>query len=142
MRVFWWQLSWDILPTESNLERHYIPIDPMCWLCGFARASSFHTIFDCPFIKQVWKELDIMRPSVTDVEPWMMDYLPQLSHINPQVPIELIAATTWGIWKVRCELKHKEMGSKEVLKPLNRFHINWVLAMVDEYKRVRERERE
>lgn len=45
VRMFWWQLAWDILPVERNLASRHVPIQPCCTLCGYAEANTIHAIF-------------------------------------------------------------------------------------------------
>lgn len=45
LRVFWWQISWDILSTEANLADHHVPITSSCKLCG---TEQYHILFSTP----------------------------------------------------------------------------------------------
>lgn len=71
LKIFGWQIAWDILPIEGNLVLHHVPMSPSCRLCGFFKASTIHVIFLCTMIRKIWKEADVQMPSglVSDKNP-------------------------------------------------------------------------
>lgn len=75
VKIFWWQVSLDIIPTEANLARQHIPILHACRLCGYSEASSTHAIFSCPWVKQVWRDAKIIIPKEMVYKGVTIDFL-------------------------------------------------------------------
>nr|POE91993.1 hypothetical protein CFP56_32633 [Quercus suber] len=50
-----WRAGSDSLPSKSNLKKRKIPIDATCSSCGLEPETSFHAIWSCPSLVQVWK---------------------------------------------------------------------------------------
>lgn len=135
VKVFWWQLSLDILPSGKNLVHHHVSISPSCKLCGYATESSLHAIFECPFTRKAWSGFDLIIPATAFKEVNVIEFLSQLCSINYKQPLELIAAVAWAIWKKRCEIVHQDPGSKLKAKPLTSKSFSWVQSMIEEYKK-------
>lgn len=106
LKIFWWQVYWNILPIEGNLVRHHVSIHPSCGLCGYSKASTIHAIFLCSNIKEVWKEMAIVLPEGPELEQDPLEFLDCLLYYNQGLSKELIVTTAWGIWKRRCDNLH------------------------------------
>lgn len=106
MKIFLWELSWDIILTEGNFARQHVPTSPSCTLYGFAHASAFHTFFDCPFTRRVWRDFGIEMPNGFGRQKEPMDFLSDLFARNAATLKELIVVIAWGLWKKRCERTH------------------------------------
>lgn len=140
VRIFWWQVSWDIIPSEQNLMIHHIPTPQACRLCGFVEASTTHALFRCPFVKKVWSYYKISIPGNVRCRVNTIDFLQDLFHINPAWSREYIVAVAWAVWKKRCELLHKDNPQASLMKPLSHFAVEWALKMIDEYQQACVRE--
>jgi hypothetical protein len=51
---FMWRACHDLLPTRDNLVRKKIAIDPMCPICGLKAETTFHILWACPSLMDVW----------------------------------------------------------------------------------------
>ncbi|XP_059453388.1 uncharacterized protein LOC132183934 [Corylus avellana] len=51
---FMWRACHDLLPTRNNLVRKKITIDPMCLICGREVETTFHIIWACSSLMDVW----------------------------------------------------------------------------------------
>lgn len=134
MKIFWWQLSWDIIPTEANHEKHHVPILPSCKFCGFSKATSIHSIFECMFVRKIWRELAIVLPKGHSKEISVIDFLSMLFKMNPTMQKEPVLATAWGIWRKRCDFSYTNEDSLTSLKPLTLQSVRWAIILADEYK--------
>lgn len=54
VRLFWWSVSQDTIPSNLNLVRHHVPVMVSCSLCGYASDSTCHALFFCTSIKHLW----------------------------------------------------------------------------------------
>lgn len=136
VKVFWWSLSWDILPTELNLSRMHVPITSACSLCGFGEASSIHAIFLCPVVYKVWKEEGFVIPKRRNVGKETIEFLELCFLLNDHRPREEVAGMAWAIWKRRCEITHIEDSIKKGPYEISGKQVRWVFHMLGEYKRV------
>ena len=53
VRNFVWWASSNILPTQANLARRRVPIDPKCVVCGSSDETVFHILWQCPLAQNV-----------------------------------------------------------------------------------------
>lgn len=134
IKMFWWQLSWDIVPTDKNLVRRHVPIDQSCKLCGFGEDSSFHALFDCHFVKKVWSEgrIKLLRSGQDGM--LNIDFVEQLFHLNPSWLAEQLMTVIWATWKKRCEALHRDEDSTKMSGQTSFKSVEWALHMVEEYK--------
>ncbi|KAK7260532.1 hypothetical protein RIF29_26655 [Crotalaria pallida] len=56
VKIFWWRVLHNILPTKDNLLRKKLDIQPGCSRCEEGIETSFHCFWDCCFAKKGrWK---------------------------------------------------------------------------------------
>lgn len=134
LKIFWWQLYWNILPTEGNLSRRQVPISPSCGLCGYSRASTLHAMFLCANVREVWREMAISLPKGADTESDPIDFLQCLIFHNNGVIMDLIVALAWGIWKIRCDILHCPGALKGSRRKIVASDVKWAVAMIEEFK--------
>lgn len=78
VRIFWWRVLHNIIPTEANLKSHHVPIQESCKLCHFHADTTCHVLFWCDESKKRWKGT-IFKPilkqdrnmDIMDVFNWM-----------------------------------------------------------------------
>lgn len=101
IRIFWWRLSNDIIPTSANLRMHHIHCLSSCSLCGYYRDSSIHALFLCPAVKHIWKETELwpIISGIRDLET--LDCCLWLKMQMSITEFERLATVTWGLWKNR-----------------------------------------
>lgn len=134
IKMFWWQLLWDCIPTEASLAKHHVLRSLFCSICGYSNATTIHVIFQCPYSKDVWRQFNILQPRGRPVEILTVDFIGHVIHLNRECPQETIAAIAWGIWKKRCELLHMDENRVRKTRPLNSQQISWAVTMAEEYK--------
>lgn len=54
VKTFLWRALHGIIPTEANLYRHHVPVNPRCTLCGYYWANTSYALFFCEVIKKLW----------------------------------------------------------------------------------------
>lgn len=135
INMFWWQLAWNILPVEKNLASHHVPVQPFCMLSGYAEANTLHAIFECPFVKRAWSDMNICLPKIVDKGVNMLDLLSAIWILNQSFRREVITVLAWAIWKKRCHLVHLLPDERVKILPLRSKDVDWVIGMIDEYRR-------
>lgn len=136
VKIFWWSLSWDILPAEMNLARLHIPTPSTCCMCGFAEASSIHAIFLYPLVSKFWKEEGFSIPRGHPGMMGTLEFLDLCLHLNSHRQKEDLVGIAWAIWKKRCELIHMDCSVQSSPKEISCKHVVWAINMIDEYRRV------
>lgn len=135
IKLFWWQLSWDILATESNLQKRHILPSAKCRLCEAQGADAIHAIFLCPFVRKIWSASGLLIPSNAVRDARTIDFLGNIINANEGIEMEKIISWVWATWKKRCELVHSNQNSTKRKNPLSWNKIEWAAGMIEEYKR-------
>ncbi|KAL5563658.1 hypothetical protein UlMin_033405 [Ulmus minor] len=55
IKIFWWRIIHNIIPTSWNLRNNHIPAFLECKLCDFGYETTSHALFWCPLVKHMWK---------------------------------------------------------------------------------------
>jgi hypothetical protein len=61
VRVFWWRVMHDFMPSRASLYRQYIDPIANCESCGTPRETTFHTPVECPAAKEIWRRLKRLK---------------------------------------------------------------------------------
>ncbi|KAI5322264.1 hypothetical protein L3X38_031336 [Prunus dulcis] len=51
VKVFWWRVCLNILPTHDNLAQKKVPINGGCVHYGLMLETTLHVLRDCPFAR-------------------------------------------------------------------------------------------
>ncbi|XP_073311023.1 uncharacterized protein [Primulina huaijiensis] len=97
VRIFWWRVMHNIIPTEQNLRAHHVPVLGECPLCRQPCDSTVHALFICPVIWPILKlscHLDVI-----DISLWMKEKL----SIHE---FEAFVMRAWAIWSERLRINH------------------------------------
>ena len=54
IRIFFWKVFANALPTLLNLRKRRVNIDGMCLVCGLEVESIYHALFKCVGVKNIW----------------------------------------------------------------------------------------
>ena len=54
MKVLLWRAGLDALPSRTNLVKRRVSCDPICPSCGQEEESTFHALWSCPALVEVW----------------------------------------------------------------------------------------
>jgi hypothetical protein len=56
VKTFQWQACNDILPTNEQLFKQHVTLDPLCPICGLESETLRHALWSCPSAKDMWLE--------------------------------------------------------------------------------------
>ena len=54
VKVLLWRAGLDALPSRTNLVKRRVSCDPICPSCGQEEESTFHALWSCPALVEVW----------------------------------------------------------------------------------------
>ncbi|WZZ14205.1 hypothetical protein YC2023_107294 [Brassica napus] len=106
LRHFLWKAMAEALAVKQQLRSRGIHIDPMCSVCGLARESICHMLFQCPRASEVWKlsKLPLPPAGFSNNSVFLnMHYLISCSHkrgLDPKLQLAF-PWILWHIWKAR-----------------------------------------
>ncbi|KAL5546402.1 hypothetical protein UlMin_006089 [Ulmus minor] len=106
IKIFWWRIVHNIIPTSWNLRNNHIPASLECKLCGFGYETTSHALFWCPLVKRLWKSsvfgecLQMLRSaSIVDLLTWAR-------HRWNKEQIEVFMVQVWEMWNLRNDIIH------------------------------------
>jgi hypothetical protein len=83
VRVFWWRVLHNALPSKAELKRRHVEKESFCDLCGDPEESVYHVCLHCPAAKRFWAEVKKLTGiTVPALHPssWAMDvFRPEVS---------------------------------------------------------------
>ncbi|XP_073120144.1 uncharacterized protein [Henckelia pumila] len=128
VRIFWWRVLHDIIPTSKNLLSHHVPVAGTCPLCCSSCDSTTHALFFCVVVKSCWKDtrfwviLKQMRHlEIFDIFLWMKDTLSRLD-------FEVFVMRSWATWCERLCVVHKSKGFSAVL------NVDWSESLLGDFR--------
>jgi hypothetical protein len=81
VRVFWWRVLHEFLPTKQILFRRHIEPMAFCEVCGEPEESIRHVLLDCTVARQFWAytrwATGVKVPSL-NAETWAADLMSEL----------------------------------------------------------------
>lgn len=54
VKVFFWQVCSECIPTKDLLVKRKVRCDNLCDLCNEEQESIWHLFVDCSYVKQIW----------------------------------------------------------------------------------------
>jgi hypothetical protein len=57
LRVFWWRVMHEFMPSRANLNRQHIDPIANCESCGTPKETTFHALVECPAAREFWRRL-------------------------------------------------------------------------------------
>lgn len=60
VRVFWWRVIHNYIPSRANLHHRHIEKLSYCEVCGAQAETTFHTSIECTYAEQFWCEVKDM----------------------------------------------------------------------------------
>lgn len=107
VRVFWWRVLHNALPSKSELKRRHVSPESFCEVCGNEDESLHHLFFICPIARRLWLEIKKLSGVVVPcLHPasWTTDA------INTEVCAPKVAAVlvcgAWALWTGRNARRH------------------------------------
>ena len=107
VRVFWWRIMHDYIPSRANLHRRHIDPLSICDTCGAHEETTFHALTECTYARQFWFRLreltGVKLPNLTP-DSWTMELLED--RICGEKNRALILCGMWSIWRSRNDRRH------------------------------------
>lgn len=107
IKVFWWKLFHNIIPTGSNLQKHHVSVSSWCSFCFTSEDSTCHALFFCSAVKHIWKDNFIWKKikhqrncSAIDLCFWLLKH-------TSRIELAEFFYHAWLVWKERCWALHK-----------------------------------
>ncbi|KAK6132895.1 hypothetical protein DH2020_033375 [Rehmannia glutinosa] len=114
IRLFWWRISHDFIPTEINLAAHHVPVVGACKMCQYGKDTTTHSMFFCPTMKSYWKSSPFGQTlkkarfgSSLELCMWMHNNLTKSE-------FEKFAIATWLGWKERQKIIHGSVKVSDI----------------------------
>jgi hypothetical protein len=108
VRVFWWRVMHDFMPSQASLNRQYIDPIANCESCGTPRETTFHTPVECPAAKEIWRRLKKIEGNKLPrlcPRSWATDLLDD-SFCEEQERAVIIMCAMWSLWNARNDRNH------------------------------------
>ena len=96
IKIFLWRATRNALPTNVNLVRRCVMVDPTCCACQNNEEDVLHSLWSCPSLSQVWNE----DPRWNSLQSTRHSDFAQLLAVvfASDCSLELFAFITWTIW--------------------------------------------
>ena len=101
VRNFVWWASSNILPTQANLARRRVPIDPKCVVCGSSDETVLHILWQCPLARNVWALVKGKLQKSDSSARAFFNLAQTLKERLSRKEFELWAMVEWSIWNAR-----------------------------------------
>ena len=123
----WWASS-DILPTQANLARQRVPIDPKCVVCGSSDETVLLILWQCPLARNVWALVKGKLQKCDSSARKFFNLAQTLKERLSRKEFELWAMAAWSIWaRNRFYFEASQTPPHAILKSVEMF--------LDEYQR-------
>ena len=107
VRVFWWRIIHDYLPSKANLHRRHIDPLSICDTCGARDETTFHALVECTYARLFWVklyELTGIKLPVLTPDSWASALLDD--NICGETDQSIILCGMWSIWRSRNDRQH------------------------------------
>lgn len=105
LRMFLWRACRNILPTQVELFRRRISVNPMCPECQLEPETTAHTLMECRGLKEIWSGAPFFLPRVDrNATMWTI-----FAHLKDCLPRELFLlglVLCWKVWAIRNDQLH------------------------------------
>jgi hypothetical protein len=122
VRVFWWRILNEYIPSRSNLHRQHIDPLSICDTCGAYDETTFHALLEGTYARQFWsrlRELTGVKLPVLTPESWSSALLEDRTFGEQDRMI--ILCGMWSVWRARNNRQYNKA-------PIDmRAAINWAL---------------
>jgi hypothetical protein len=102
LRVFWWRVCNEFIPSRANLHRRHIEPLSTCSFCGVEPETTFHALTRCTYARQFWQTLleltDIKLPVLYPIT-WVVDLLDD--KVCAGRDRSIILCGMWSLWGSR-----------------------------------------
>jgi ribonuclease HI len=122
VRVFWWKVANDFMPSKANLYRRHIEKTAACDFCGAQEESTLHALVDCSYARLFWgklKEMTGIKLPKMCPRTWAFDLLDD--SICSASTRGILMCGMWSLWNSRNDRRH----GKAAIEPKRA--IEWAL---------------
>ena len=99
IRVFWWRVIHNSLPSKAELKRRHIENESFCEVCGDPDETLFHVFFQCPVAKNFWQAVkEMLGISIPNFHPcsWATDvFRPDVCTFDKA---QVMLCGAWALW--------------------------------------------
>ncbi|XP_060969051.1 uncharacterized protein LOC133036541 [Cannabis sativa] len=117
LKLLWWQLYRDALPTKDKLASVFDGISNLCTMCNDSHESSLHLFWSCPFAKAIWFKLVWgIRTEMVSISTWAqwMDWFKIDVNRPPNVTFdEFMVHTLCVVEEIWKERNRRTIGEKK-----------------------------
>lgn len=131
VRIFWWRVIHNVIPTEQNLMTHHVPVIGACSLCHLLCDSTAHALLTCPIIKHCWKGTDfwpilklLRHLDVMVISLWVKEKLSKHE-------FEAFVMRYWAIWREILRLTHNRGECNSTI------NIEWCESLLYDFQEAR-----
>jgi ribonuclease HI len=98
VRHFLWRACHDSLPTRKNLHHRHIIDDPKCPNCTVSIEDTYHALWNCKNLQEVWKATEWGRKLKGSHYVDFMELYCAINHTFRTEELQIFAMVTWSIW--------------------------------------------
>jgi hypothetical protein len=109
VRVFWWRVIHNFLPTQANLHYRHMERFATCTFCGSKPETIFHALVECEPAIQFWhrlKEMFQVKLPTLHLANWASDLTDPT--LCDEFSAAIILCGMWSLWRTRNDIKHGE----------------------------------
>lgn len=107
IRVFWWRVMHNSLPSKSELKRRHVEKESYCEVCGDPDECLYHMFFLCPVAQLFWQEVKLLsgiKVPMLHPDSWTTDiFKPE---ICPSRTTTWLVCGAWSLWNGRNNRRH------------------------------------
>ena len=107
IKTFLWMCAHNSIGIKVCLERRGVVHENICLICQGGSETKLHALHNCPQIKHVWNQLEIMSSNQAfwrnNLQEWLSSNGRESCRLitaNPQWKI-VFSIAVWNIWKTR-----------------------------------------
>lgn len=110
VRVFWWCVMNQFLPTKQILHRWHVEPEAFCEVCGDPEETIKHVLVDCSAARFFWAEIRLatgIKLPTLNTASWADDLMTDLC---PAKDRAIILCGMWALWSIRNKKWHGEQS--------------------------------
>jgi hypothetical protein len=108
VKVFWWRVIHEFLPTRHILWKRHIEPVPFCEVCGAPEESIYHVLLECSIAKEFWHQvrvgIGVKMPHLNPLT-WATDII---SGVCLEKDLAVFLCGMWALWMRRNKKRHDE----------------------------------
>ncbi|MFQ6620080.1 hypothetical protein Gotur_000771 [Gossypium turneri] len=101
IKIFYWRLGHDILPTYKNISRIQRDFNSMCPICGIERETLIHALRECPSARAVLRHGGLNQKLLEGTYDRCVDWIEDAARVMDKKAMSGFITTLWNIWNSR-----------------------------------------